>query len=179
MTTFNQPSFTDFLPDDGRFDIIARLPQEISTTIFRMLDPASVLSEIRVRRRWYYLYESNPGLRRILKSQIRERARLRHNHTVDRDSSHSQASGVDVNSRLSGPTPRAKKRKPAISRAQSAKPRREFSTIKCLRMWRCRRFGWQKHCSGLTTMSKSGILTINGEDTGGREWARYFQSKFP
>lgn len=58
---------------DRRFDIISKLPLEISTTIFGLLHPSSMHSCMRVCKTWYTLYRSDRRLRRALKHKIRQR----------------------------------------------------------------------------------------------------------
>jgi len=57
----------------GNFDIISNLPVEISTSIFRMLDPISMLAAMQVSSRWYRLYRDERPLRRALKKKVKER----------------------------------------------------------------------------------------------------------
>ena len=68
------------------FDIISALPVEISTSIFRMLDPTSMFAAMRVSRRWYRLYRADRPLRHALKKKVIERRRrykeLIHNLSV-------------------------------------------------------------------------------------------------
>ncbi|XKL62567.1 hypothetical protein PGB90_002403 [Kerria lacca] len=54
-----------------KFDVISNLPIEISTMIFRMLDPASMLAAMQVRKRWYTLYKCDMKLRRALREKLR------------------------------------------------------------------------------------------------------------
>lgn len=76
---------------DRQIDMISALPLEISTSIFRMLDPGSMHSAMRVCKTWYSLYRSDPQLRRTLRRQVRERKEQRllliHNLTVKRSDS--------------------------------------------------------------------------------------------
>ena len=71
---------------DGKFDIISALPVEISSSIFRMLDPSSMFASMRVSQRWYRLYRADRPLRRALKQKVLERRRRHmefiHNFTV-------------------------------------------------------------------------------------------------
>ncbi|XKL62564.1 hypothetical protein PGB90_002407 [Kerria lacca] len=73
-----------------KFDVISNLPIEISTMIFRMLDPASMLAAMQVRKRWYTLYKCDMKLRRALREKLR-RQRVQkklfiHNFTVSTNS---------------------------------------------------------------------------------------------
>ena len=58
---------------DTRFDIISALLVEISTSLFRMLDPTSMFAAMRVSRRWNELYRSDHPLRRELRRKVIER----------------------------------------------------------------------------------------------------------
>ena len=62
---------------DGRFDMISRLPPEISTAIFGLLDPDSMHSCMQVSKTWYTLYRSDRLLRRNLKRKVRKRREQR------------------------------------------------------------------------------------------------------
>ena len=62
---------------ERRFDIISMLPPEISTTIFRMLDPSSMHSSMQVCKTWYNLYRSDRPLRRTLRQKVREQKERR------------------------------------------------------------------------------------------------------
>ena len=62
---------------ERRFDIISMLPPEISTTIFRMLDPGSMHSSMQVCKTWYNLYRSDRPLRRTLRQKVREQKERR------------------------------------------------------------------------------------------------------
>ncbi|KAL6954644.1 hypothetical protein U1Q18_043497 [Sarracenia purpurea var. burkii] len=63
--------------DEYKFDIISALPLEISTTIFRMLDPSAMKAALTVRRNWYHIYQSDSALRRIFRRRVRQRIRER------------------------------------------------------------------------------------------------------
>ena len=63
------------------FDIISALPVELSTSIFRMLDPPSMFAAMRVSRRWYRLYRADRPLRSALKKKVIERRR-RHKELI-------------------------------------------------------------------------------------------------
>lgn len=74
------------LTENQNFDIISALPVEISTSIFRLLDPKSMFAAMRVSRRWYRLYRTDRLLRSALKKKVIERRRrykeLIHNLSV-------------------------------------------------------------------------------------------------
>lgn len=52
--------------------MISALPREISTSIFRMLDPNSMHSAMRVCKNWNKLYREDRKLRRILRRKVQE-----------------------------------------------------------------------------------------------------------
>ena len=58
--------------DDWKFDIISALPTEISTSILRMLDPASMYAAMRVSQTWNRLYRADRMLKRALRRKVRE-----------------------------------------------------------------------------------------------------------
>ena len=72
---------------ERRFDIISKLPPEIATTIFRMLDPSSMYSGMQVCRTWYNLYRSDRPLRRALRENVRERRRDENGRSIQSSSS--------------------------------------------------------------------------------------------
>ena len=59
----------------GRFDIISALLLEISTMIFRMLDPCTMQAVQLVSKRWYKIYHSDPMMKRILRRRVRQQIR--------------------------------------------------------------------------------------------------------
>ena len=63
--------------NECRFDIISALPLEISTMIFRMLDPSGMQAALTVRRNWYHIYQSDPALGRIFRRRVRQKIRER------------------------------------------------------------------------------------------------------
>lgn len=63
------------MTDDRKFDIISALPVEISTSIFRMLDPTSMMAAMQVSKRWHRLYRADRPLKRALKRKVLERRR--------------------------------------------------------------------------------------------------------
>ena len=63
--------------DEGRFDIISALPLEISSMIFRMLDPSAMQAALTVRKNWYWIYQSDPALPVIFRRRVRRRIRER------------------------------------------------------------------------------------------------------
>ena len=63
--------------DDGKFDIISALPAEISTSILRMLDPASMYAAMRVSKTWNRLYRGDRPLKRALRRKVIEQREQR------------------------------------------------------------------------------------------------------
>ncbi|KAL6954645.1 hypothetical protein U1Q18_043498 [Sarracenia purpurea var. burkii] len=63
--------------DEYKFDIISALPLEISTMIFRMLDPSAKKADLTVRRNWYHINQSDSALRRIFRRRVRQKIRER------------------------------------------------------------------------------------------------------
>ena len=63
------------LTTDRKFDIIAALPVEISTSIFQMLDSSSMMAAMQVSRQWHQLYRADRPLRRALKKKVLEQRR--------------------------------------------------------------------------------------------------------
>ena len=72
--------------DDDRLDIISKLPVEILTSIFQLLDPSSMHSAMQVCQTWYQRYRSDPRLKRTLKRKVRQQRKQRllfiHNFSV-------------------------------------------------------------------------------------------------
>lgn len=104
------------------FDIISALPVEISTSIFRMLDPTSMFSAMRVSKRWYRLYRADHPLRRALKNKVLERRRknmeLIHNLSVKPTDSYYRRDLPVPSLRLRAPDQASKKRKRASTKHQ-------------------------------------------------------------
>ncbi|KAL6952581.1 hypothetical protein U1Q18_046555 [Sarracenia purpurea var. burkii] len=63
---------------ENNFDIISALPLEISTMIFRLLDPAAMNAAMLVRKNWYSIYQSDPIIKRFLRRRVRRSTRERY-----------------------------------------------------------------------------------------------------
>ena len=61
--------------DECRFDIISALPLEISSMIFRMLNPSAMKAALTVSKNWYWIYQSDPALPVIFRRRVRRRIR--------------------------------------------------------------------------------------------------------
>ena len=97
------------------FDIISALPVEISSSIFRMLDPISMFAAMRVSRRWHRLYRADHPLRRALKKKVLEQHRKNmefiHNLSVRPTDSYYRRNFSVPSLRLGTPDKASKKRK--------------------------------------------------------------------
>lgn len=86
LCTFNLPT-----TDDAKLDVISSLPTEILTSIFRMLDPTSMLAAMRIRRSWFWLQirtqtQKNPE-EKGSRTKRKKKTLLIHNLPVERNSS--------------------------------------------------------------------------------------------
>ena len=110
------------LTESRNFDIISALPVEISTSIFRMLDPSSMMAAIQVSKRWYHLYRADRPLRRALKKKVLEQRRRNvefiHNFSVRPTDSWYRSDLPVADPRLTAPNRVSKKRKRASTTHQ-------------------------------------------------------------
>ena len=112
--------------NSGKFDIISALPTEISTSIFRLLDPASMHAAMAVSKHWNSLYRGDRMLRRSLRKKVRkqreERMLLIHNLSV-RPSDSCYRTQLPLSQKLRAPDQPSRKRKRTSTahRIQSAK----------------------------------------------------------
>lgn len=115
-------SYSPIVSNGRKFDITSALPVEISTSIFRMLDPTTMFAAMRVSKKWYRLYRADHPLRRALKNKILERRRRNvefiHNFSVRPTDSWYRRELPVPGLRLTAPNQVSKKRKRASTKHQ-------------------------------------------------------------